>query len=103
MIMVPDPGPRVPRCAGADPGDRRVRARRGYERPDAPRGAGHPVVLGRGAVRQWRARGVLAAVTFTAAHDLSTVLYSVLFAPYRSLAAFSVAVRAWWKSVLETM
>lgn len=47
--------------------------------------------------------GVFAAVTLTAAQALSTVLYSTLLAPYRSVAAFSVAVRASWKSVVETM
>ena len=45
---------------------------------------------------------MFAAVTLTAAHAWFTVLYSVLFAPYRSLAAWSVARRAPWKSVVDT-
>lgn len=81
-----------------------ARARPGRAgRADAPHEAGHPVERCGAAVRQWRAAGVLAAVTLTAPHALSTVLYSVLVAPYRSLAAFSVATRASWKSVVETM
>ena len=86
------PARQMPQRPGAGPDVRMPRA-----------GAGHPVMRGCGAERQRWARGVLAAVTFTADHALSTVLYSVLLAPYRSLAAFRVATRAWWKSVVETM
>lgn len=34
--------------------------------------------------------------TLTAAQAASVVLYSTLFLPYRSAAAFSMPVRAWW-------
>ncbi|GHB34265.1 hypothetical protein GCM10010377_26320 [Streptomyces viridiviolaceus] len=57
-----------------------------------PRGAGHRPFSGPGKAGQ--GRPTARQPTLTALHAAATAAYSVPFAPYRSLAAFRVAVRA---------